>query len=141
MKYFLLPLGCQMNQSDTERVKTVLQGMGFKQTDNEDEATILGIIACSVRQKGIDKVYSRIKKWNETKDNKNRITFVSGCILPADRERFLKLFDLVFTMNDLPDLPDMIRQYGVIVPQPAANSQQPTVNSQQPIALAQQPTA
>ena len=123
MKYFLLPLGCQMNQSDTERVKTVLQGMGFKQTDNEDEATILGIIACSVRQKGIDKVYSRIKKWNETKDNKNCITFVSGCILPADRERFLKLFDLVFTMNDLPDLPDMIRQYGVIVPQPTAKVQ------------------
>ena len=41
MKYFLLPLGCQMNQSDTERVKTVLQGMGFTPTDNEDEATIL----------------------------------------------------------------------------------------------------
>ena len=135
MKYFLLPLGCQMNQSDTERVKTVLQGMGFKPTDNEDEATILGIIACSVRQKGIDKVYSRIKKWNETKNNRNCITFVSGCVLPADRERFLKLFDLVFTMNDLPDLPDMIRQYGVVVP----TSQQ--ANSQQPIALAQKPTA
>lgn len=116
MKYFLLPLGCQMNQSDTERVKTVLQGMGFMPTENEDEATILGIIACSVRQKGIDKVYSRIKKWNEAKNRKNCITFVSGCILPADRERFLKLFDLVFTMNDLPDLPDMIRQYGVVIP-------------------------
>ena len=142
MKYFLLPLGCQMNQSDTERVKTVLQGMGFKPTDNEDEATILGIIACSVRQKGIDKVYSRTKKWNETKNNRNCITFVSGCVLPADRERFLKLFDLVFTMNDLPDLPDMIRQYGVVVPtSQQANSQQPTANSQQPIALAQQPKA
>ena len=131
MKYFLLPLGCQMNQSDTERVKTVLQGMGFTPTDNEDEATILGIIACSVRQKGIDKVYSRIKKWNETKDNRNRITFVSGCVLPADRERFLKLFDLVFTMNDLPDLPDMIRQYGVFIP---VNSQQSTSNSKYPEA-------
>lgn len=142
MKYFLLPLGCQMNQSDTERVKTVLQGMGFKPTDNEDEATILGIIACSVRQKGIDKVYSRIKKWNETKNNRNCITFVSGCVLPADRERFLKLFDLVFTMNDLPDLPDMIRQYGVVVPtSQQANSQKPIANSQQPIALAQQPKA
>lgn len=116
MKYFLLPLGCQMNQSDTERVKTVLQGMGFMPTENEDEATLLGIIACSVRQKGIDKVYSRIIKWNEMKDRKNCITFVSGCILPADRERFLKLFDLVFTMNDLPDLPDMIRQYGIVIP-------------------------
>ncbi len=136
MKYFLLPLGCQMNQSDTERVKTILQGMGFMPTENEDEATILGIIACSVRQKGIDKVYSRIKKWNEAKDRKNCITFVSGCILPADRERFLKLFDLVFTMNDLPDLPDMIRQYGIVIPtsqQPTANSQQPIVNIQRPL--------
>ena len=133
MKYFLLPLGCQMNQSDTERVKTVLQGMGFKPTDNEDEATILGIIACSVRQKGIDKVYSRIKKWNETKNNRNCITFVSGCVLPADRERFLKLFDLVFTMNDLPDLPDMIRQYGVVVPtSQQANSLSSTAESQGP---------
>ena len=136
MKYFLLPLGCQMNQSDTERVKTILQGMGFMPTENEDEATILGIIACSVRQKGIDKVYSRIMKWNEMKDRKNCITFVSGCILPADRERFLKLFDLVFTMNDLPDLPDMIRQYGIVIPtsqQPTANSQQPIVNIQRPL--------
>lgn len=136
MKYFLLPLGCQMNQSDTERVRTILQDMGFTPTENEDEATILGIIACSVRQKGIDKVYSRIKKWNEMKDRKNCITFVSGCILPADRERFLKLFDLVFTMNDLPELPDMIRQYGVVIPtknQPTASGQQPTVNIQKPL--------
>lgn len=136
MKYFLLPLGCQMNQSDTERVKTILQGMGFMPTENENEATILGIIACSVRQKGIDKVYSRIKKWNEMKDRKNCITFVSGCILPADRERFLKLFDLVFTMNDLPDLPDMIRQYGIVIPtsqQSMANGQHPIVNIQRPL--------
>jgi len=116
MKCFLLPLGCQMNRSDTERVRTVLHGMGFTDTDKEDDATILGVIACSVRQKGIDKVYTRIQKWNEMKQTHNCITFVSGCILPADRERFVKLFDLVFTMNELPDLPDMIRQYGVFIP-------------------------
>ena len=114
MKYFLLPLGCQMNRSDTERVRTVLQGMGYIETDKEEEANILGVIACSVRQKGIDKVYSRIQKWNEMKQNHYCVTFVSGCILPADRERFAKLFDLIFTMNELPDLPDMIQQYGVV---------------------------
>lgn len=112
-----------MNRSDTERVRTVLQGMGFKETDKEEEAAILGVIACSVRQKGIDKVYSRIMKWNEMKASRNCITFVSGCILPADRERFVKLFDLVFTMNELPDLPDMIRHYGVVMP---VNGQQST---------------
>ena len=141
MKYFLLPLGCQMNQSDTERVKTVLHGMGYTPTENEEEATLLGIIACSVRQKGIDKVYTRIKKWNKMKENRSCITFVSGCILPADRERFLKLFDLVFTMNDLPDLPDMIRQYGITIPQSSAISHQSSAISQLSIANVQKPTA
>ena len=105
-----------MNLSDTERVRTVLQQMGYEPTDNEEEANIMGIIACSVRQKGIDKVYGRIEKWNAMKNRKSVITFVSGCILPADRVRFLKLFDLVFTMNELPQLPEMIRQYGIVTP-------------------------
>ena len=121
MKYYLLPFGCQMNLSDTERVRTVLQQMGYEPTDNEAEANILGIVACSVRQKGIDKVYGRIEKWNAMKNRKNVITFVSGCILPADRVRFLKLFDLVFTMNELPQLPEMIRQYGVVTPTKEVN--------------------
>ncbi len=114
MKYHLISLGCQMNISDTERVRTVMHQMGFSNTENEHEADILGIIACSVRQKAIDKVYSRIALWNKLKNRKSLITFVSGCILPADKEKFLKLFDLVFAMSELPDLPDMIRQYGVV---------------------------
>ena len=121
MKYFLLPFGCQMNLSDTERVRTVLQQMGYEPTDHEEEANILGIVACSVRQKGIDKVYGRIEKWNAMKNRQSVITFVSGCILPADRVRFLKLFDLVFTMNELPQLPEMIRQYGVVTPMKEVN--------------------
>ena len=137
MKYYLLPLGCQMNQSDTGRVRTVLHRMGFVPTDNEDEATILGVIACSVRQKGIDKVYGRIEKWNAMKNRQNVITFVSGCILPADRVRFLKLFDLVFPMNELPNFPDMIRQYGIVTPASLKMGEeipyQPVVQPQMPL--------
>lgn len=116
MKYHLISLGCQMNLSDTERVKTVMHKMGFSETDHEDEASILGIIACSVRQKAIDKVYSRIYKWNKMKNRKSLLTFVSGCILPSDKEQFLKLFDLVFPMSELPELPIMISQYGIVTP-------------------------
>ncbi|MBU1578371.1 MAG: tRNA (N6-isopentenyl adenosine(37)-C2)-methylthiotransferase MiaB, partial [Bacteroidetes bacterium] len=116
LKYHLISLGCQMNLSDTERVKTVLHELGFQPTEDEMEASILGIIACSVRQKAIDKVYSRIAKWNRLKNRKNLITFVSGCILPSDNEKFLKLFDLVFPMSELPQLPEMIRHYGVVTP-------------------------
>lgn len=112
-----MTLGCQMNISDSERVKTVLEDdMGFTWTDNEKDAQILGIVACSVRQKAIDKVYSKIAEWNKRKNKQHLITFLTGCILPADREKFLKMFDLVFTMADLPKLPDMIGKYGVVSP-------------------------
>ena len=104
-----------------------MHSMGFSETQQEDEAAILGIIACSVRQKAIDKVYSRIDKWNRMKSRKSLLTFVSGCILPADKERFLKLFDLVFPMSELPELPDMIRQYGVASPTSLINNEMDTL--------------
>jgi tRNA-2-methylthio-N6-dimethylallyladenosine synthase len=116
MKYYILQLGCQMNISDGERVQKVLEGLGYEATEDENEANIVGIIACSVRQKAIDKVYTRIRKWNKLKNERNMLTFVTGCVLPADKQKFLKMFDLVFTMSELPDLPDMIRQYGVVTP-------------------------
>jgi tRNA-2-methylthio-N6-dimethylallyladenosine synthase len=114
MKYHIVTLGCQMNKSDSERVRTVIEGMGYRWTDDETEANLLGVLACSVRQKSIDKVYSRIAKWNKLKYKRNLLTFISGCILPADQEKFLRLFDLVFAMSELPGLPDMIRQYGIV---------------------------
>ncbi len=116
MKYFILNLGCQMNQSDSERIQAVLRQMGLEKTENEEEAFVRGIVACSVRQKAIDKVYSKIYEWNEQKASKNLLTFVSGCILPADHEKFLKKFDLIFSLQQLKDLPDMFRQYGVTTP-------------------------
>ena len=116
MHYHLVTLGCQMNTSDSERVRTVLEETGYVWTDDENLADLLGVLACSVRQKSIDKVYSRIASWNKKKSGRNLITFVSGCMLPADKMKFLKLFDLVFTMEELPDLHEMIRQYGVVTP-------------------------
>jgi tRNA-2-methylthio-N6-dimethylallyladenosine synthase len=116
MKYFLLVLGCQMNMSDSERVKAVIERMGFIPTDNEDEASLLGVLSCSVRQKPIDKVYNRIHVWNKKKSRQHIITFVSGCVLPDDRDKFLKLFDFVFPMSELNDFPNMLKEYGVASP-------------------------
>ena len=44
MKYHILTLGCQMNKSDSERVRTVIEGMGYRWTEDEEEASLLGII-------------------------------------------------------------------------------------------------
>lgn len=133
MKYCLIQLGCQMNISDGERIRTVLERMGFARTDSEEKADLLGIVACSVRQKAIDKVYTRIARWNSWKKQRNLLTFVSGCVLPADREKFLKLFDLMFSINDLPQLPGMIRQYGVVTPY-SLNGDFPVDGANEPLA-------
>jgi tRNA-2-methylthio-N6-dimethylallyladenosine synthase len=109
-------LGCQMNLSDSERIQTVIESLGYQRTDQEDEADLLGIVSCSVRQKAIDKVYTKINHWNKTKAQRNRLTFVSGCILPADEKKFLKLFDLLFRIDELAKVPEMIQQYGVATP-------------------------
>ncbi len=105
-----------MNISDSERLVTVLESMGYAPAQKEEEADLLGVIACSVRQKAIDKVYMKIHKWNRMKEQRPVITFLTGCVLPADKEKFLELFDLVFTTNELPGLPELLSQYGVVTP-------------------------
>ena len=116
MTYHLVPLGCQMNQSDTERIRAVLESLGCSPASSEEHADILGVVACSVRQKAIDKVYGRISKWTEWKRSRPLLTFVSGCVLPTDREKFIDRFDLLFTINELPQLPEMLRDCGLVTP-------------------------
>ena len=70
MKCCIVTLGCQMNHSDSERIRSVIEKIGFIMTENESEADLIGVIACSVRQKAIDKVYSKINKWNKWKKDK-----------------------------------------------------------------------
>jgi tRNA-2-methylthio-N6-dimethylallyladenosine synthase len=103
-----------MNKSDSERVMTIIERLGYTWTDQEETARLIGILACSVRQKAIDKVYSRIHKWNAWKKKRNLLTFLTGCVLDADRKKLLKLFDFVFAMEELPDLENTIKQYGVV---------------------------
>jgi tRNA-2-methylthio-N6-dimethylallyladenosine synthase len=114
MKYCLVSLGCQMNTSDAERVSSVLESLGFERTESEEDAAILGLVACSVRQRAIDRAYAKIRKWNSWKNERSLLTFATGCVLPADKNRLLKTFDFFFPITDLPDLPDMISRYGVV---------------------------
>ncbi len=111
MKYHLVTLGCQMNISDSGRVKTYIEKLGYESTDNPHEADLLGVIACSVRQKAIDKVYNLIAIWNRQKALRPLTTFLTGCILPDDREKFLKTFDMVFDMRDLTKFAEMLAEH------------------------------
>jgi tRNA-2-methylthio-N6-dimethylallyladenosine synthase len=116
MKFYIAVLGCQMNHSDGERLKTVLENMGMTESQNEEEAEVLGMVACSVRQKAIDKVHTRIHLWKKWQKERKVLTFLTGCVLPEDRKRFVKDFDLVFDIKDAGTLPEMIAGHGEVTP-------------------------
>lgn len=62
MKFTVITLGCQMNYSDTARIKSVLKNCGFTPVDTVEEAEIVIFDTCSVRQKSEDKVTGKLKE-------------------------------------------------------------------------------
>src|SRR3990172_8867683 len=100
-KYFLWPLGCAQNISDAERVATVLEQMGYTITSEESEADLICVLACSVRQSAIDRIYGRSKIWRKysvrggsATGRKKSLKILSGCVLPKDKKKMEEIFDI-----------------------------------------------
>ena len=103
-KFHLIIFGCQMNTSDAERLATVLTSLGYQETKNEAEADLVGVIACSVRQAAVDRIYGKLREWQILKEKRPLITLLSGCVLPADRKKLADKFDLFIDINHLENL-------------------------------------
>lgn len=109
LKYYLFVLGCQMNKSDGERIATVLKGLGYEKTSAEQAADLIIVVACSVRQSATDRIYGKIKIWKKLKESKPLITVITGCLLPEDKVKMKKKFDLAFDITELADLPRLLK--------------------------------
>lgn len=103
-KYYILTLGCQMNISDSQRIATKLEDLGY-QSAPEKEADLVIINCCSVRQSAVDRVVGKIR--NLQKDKKK--IFVTGCVLLADRRRFEKKNVLYFPIPDLVKIEKLLK--------------------------------
>lgn len=109
-KYFLHVYGCQMNVSDAERVSSMLDRLGFAKTDQEKEADLVGVVACSVRQAPIDRIYGQAAKWKTMKRDHGTVTMLSGCVLDHDKPGMEKMFDVMFPIKDLGTLPALLSE-------------------------------
>lgn len=108
-KYYIVTYGCQMNKSDSERVATVLEDLGYQKTDSEKSADLIVIMACSVRQSAVDRIYGKVKIWQKIKEKRPLLTILSGCVLKEDRKKLSPFFDLIFPISDLPKLPQKLK--------------------------------
>ncbi len=88
-----------MNTSDAERLAAVLESMNHKQTSNINKADLIYVVMCSVRQSAVDRVYGILEKIKKFKKRPKII--LTGCILPKDKNKFLKKFDEVVDINNI----------------------------------------
>ncbi len=111
-KLFIESYGCQMNFSDSEIVASILANEGFNTTKSLEEADLVLVNTCSIRDKAEQTVRARLKKYNAVKKvNPKMKVGVLGCMAERLKEQFLeeeKIVDLVVGPDAYKDLPNLI---------------------------------
>ena len=116
-KLYILTSGCQMNEYDSDKMRDVLKAShGVEQTDNPQEADILLLNTCSIREKAQEKVFSSLGRWKKIKEKRPEVMIgVGGCVASQEGEAIQQrapYVDIVFgpqTLHRLPQLLDEAR--------------------------------
>lgn len=114
-KLYIKTHGCQMNEYDSARMRDLLQeSHGLVSTDDPEDADVLLLNTCSIREKAQEKVFHQLGRWKHLKQkNPNLIIGVGGCVASqegADIGRRAPYVDLVFGPQTLHRLPQMMEQ-------------------------------
>ena len=128
-KFFTIKTyGCQMNVYDSEQLQKIATSLGFKQIDDYDDAHLVIINTCHIREKATEKMYSEIgrigrKKIAMAKKGERMIIVIVGCVAQAEGEVIFKrspFVDIVLGAESYHELPDMITKL--------CNSGEPQIN-------------
>ena len=122
-KLFIQTHGCQMNEYDSARMRDLLGvSHAMEPTDNAEEADVLLINTCSIREKAQEKLFHQLGRWKQLKDqNPDLIIGVGGCVASQEGDAIAKrapFVDLIFgpqTLHRLPEMMDTPRSKGAVV--------------------------
>lgn len=113
--YYIITYGCQMNKNDSERMASLLESLGFVQKEKPEDADLVMINTCSVRQTAEDRVYGQIENLAKLKD-KNPLFMigVTGCMAGRDKDGVLRKklpdVDFFFPTAKLSEFPKLIAE-------------------------------
>ncbi len=96
-----------MNKSDAQRICSVFDSMKFKKTENIFDADAIIILACSVRQSAVNRIYEVFRK---KKIKKSAIKILTGCVLKKDIQKLQKIFDIIIDITKIKNLPKLIKE-------------------------------
>jgi tRNA-2-methylthio-N6-dimethylallyladenosine synthase len=112
-KLFIKTHGCQMNEYDSDRMADLLgESHGYEMTSNENEADVILLNTCSIREKAQEKVFHQLGRWKKLKDKNPDLKIgVGGCVASQEGEAISKRaphVDMIFGPQTLHRLPKMI---------------------------------
>ena len=113
-RLYIQTYGCQMNQHDSDRILRVLGRTDYAATDKAEEADVILLNTCSVRDRAEQKVYSALGRWRELKEKKKDLIIgVGGCVAQQEGEDLLRripYLDLVFGTHNIHRLGQMVEE-------------------------------
>lgn len=113
-KLFIESYGCQMNFSDSEIVASILSEQGYNTTQNLEEADLVLVNTCSIRDKAEQTVRKRLQEYNAIKKiNPTMKVGVLGCMAERLKEKFLdeeKIVDMVVGPDAYKDIPNLLKE-------------------------------
>ena len=111
---YISTYGCQMNVNDTERMYSLLEMSNFSIVSTPQEASLIIINACSIREKPVHKVYSEVGSYRKLKEKNPALKIgVGGCVGQQEKENLIKtqpMIDFVFGTDTIDILPQIIAE-------------------------------
>ncbi len=112
-KLHIRTFGCQMNEYDSNKMTDVLKNShNLELTDDADDADVILVNTCSIREKAEEKLFHQLGRWKKLKTNKpNLVIGVGGCVASQEGELILErapYVDLIFGPQTLHRLPNML---------------------------------
>ena len=116
-KLFIKTFGCQMNEYDSDKMADVLrESHGYELTDVAEDADLLLVNTCSIREKAQEKVFSELGRWRAIKERRDGVMIgVGGCVASQEGDGISKrapFVDVVFGPQTLHRLPQLIDDAG-----------------------------
>ena len=111
-KVYIETYGCQMNLADTELVQGILINHGYELTEKTDDADIVLLNTCSIREKAEERIYGRLGNFKNVKNsNSNLVVGILGCMAERLRKDLIKekkIVDLIVGPDEYRRLPELI---------------------------------
>ena len=112
-KFYIKTYGCQMNEHDSENIKALLELMSFKEVENMEDADLVILNTCAIRENAHNKMFGFLGRVKHLKETKDIITCICGCM--AQEEKVVndildkyKWVDIVFGTHNIHELPEIL---------------------------------